>query len=90
MKMMVYTIKDLAAQVCNRPFFLRHAGEALRMFTDEINRDAEDNNLFRHADDYELYELGEYEDTDGSFTLHKAPKLMCQGKQVRRPPTALS
>lgn len=88
MKLMLFAIKDLAAQAFGRPMFLPHAGVAVRSFTDEVNRPSQDsslqNDLFAHPDDFELYELGEFDDSDGSFALHKVPKLLLQGKQVKR------
>jgi len=83
MKMLVCTIRDRAAECYGRPFFLPATGVAIRSFQDEVNRDAQDNQMFAHPDDFDLYELGQFDDFDGTFALHEAPKLLALGKQVK-------
>jgi hypothetical protein len=39
--------------------------------------------MYAHPDDFDLYELGIFDDFDGKFTLHEAPKLLALGKQVK-------
>jgi hypothetical protein len=83
MKMLVCTIKDRAAEAYGRPFFLPAAGVAIRSFQDEVNRRAEDNQVYQHPDDFDLYELGQFDDFSGKFELHDAPKLLALGKQLK-------
>ena len=66
-----------------RPFFLPATGVAIRSFQDEVNRNAPDNQMYAHPDDFDLYELGVFDDFDGKFALHEAPKLLALGKQVK-------
>lgn len=82
----VISIKDLSAQIMGMPAFVAHRNIAIRQFTDAVNRkDTErQNDLFAHADDFELYELGYYEDTEGSFDLYPKPELISQGKHVKQ------
>jgi hypothetical protein len=63
--------------------FVPSAGVAIRSFSDEINRNNADNQLYNHPDDFDLYELGEFDDNTGIFTLHEQPKLLSLGKQVK-------
>jgi hypothetical protein len=63
--------------------FVPSAGVAIRSFSDEINRNNADNQLFNHPDDFDLYELGEFDDNSGLFALHEQPKLLSLGKQVK-------
>jgi hypothetical protein len=58
-------------------------GVAIRSFQDEVNRNAEDNQMYAHPDDFDLYELGIFDDFDGKFDLHEAPKLLALGKQLK-------
>jgi hypothetical protein len=83
MKQIICTVKDRAADAYGRPMFVPSAGVAIRSFSDEINRNNADNQLFNHPDDFDLYELGEFDDNSGLFSLHEQPKLLSLGKQVK-------
>ena len=79
----VVAVKDRAADAFGRPFFLPTAGMAVRSFMDEVNREAEDNQLHKHPDDFDLYQLGTYDDSTGMVECYETPKLLMLGKQVR-------
>jgi len=83
MKLTLCTVKDRAADAYGRPMFVPSTGIAIRSFSDEINRQAEDNQMYNHSDDFDLYELGEFDDNTGLFSLHDHPKLLTLGKQVK-------
>ena len=69
MHLFVVCVKDRAAEVFNRPFFVPHRNVAIRDFTDEVNRAAADNQLNKHPDDFDLYLLGEFNDNTGEFSI---------------------
>jgi hypothetical protein len=83
MKLVLCTVKDRAADAFGRPMFVPSVGVAIRSFSDEVNRDDSENQLNRHPDDFDLYELGEFDDNTGLFDLHDQPKLLSLGKQVK-------
>jgi len=83
MKLVLCSVKDRAADAYARPMFVPSVGVAIRSFSDEINRQADDNQLYHHSDDFDLYEFGEFDDNTGQFTLHELPKLLSLGKQVK-------
>jgi len=83
MKLTLCTVKDRAADAYGRPMFVPSTGIAIRSFSDEINRQSEDNQMYNHSDDFDLYELGEFDDNTGLFSLHDQPKLLTLGKQVK-------
>ncbi len=83
MKLVLCTVKDRAADAYGRPMFVPSVGVAIRSFSDEVNRKDPDNQLFNHSDDFDLYELGEFDDNSGLFALHDQPKLLSLGKQVK-------
>jgi len=83
MKLTICTVKDRAADAYGRPMFVPSTGVAIRSFSDEINRQSDDNQMYNHSDDFDLYELGEFDDNTGLFTLHEQPKLLTLGKQVK-------
>lgn len=80
-KFVICCIKDTAADAFNIPIFLRSTGVAIRTFTDEVNRAADDNALYKHPDDHDLWMLGEYDQDSGEFFLEK-PRLLARGKDV--------
>jgi len=85
MKMIICAIKDLGSQTFSRPQFFNHTNIAIRSFMDEVNRpstSSQPNDLNAHADDFELYELGSYDDSTGTFECPDSPALLSQAKQV--------
>lgn len=83
MNLVLCSVKDRAADAYARPMFVPSVGVAIRSFSDEINRQADDNQLYHHSDDFDLYEFGSFDDNTGLFTLHEQPKLLSLGKQVK-------
>jgi hypothetical protein len=81
MILFVVSVKDRAADVFNRPFFVPHRNVAIRDFTDEVNRVAGDNQLNKHPDDFDLYLLGEFDDSSGSF-INNEPQVLVRAKDV--------
>ena len=78
----VVSVKDRAADVFNRPFFVPHRNVAVRDFTDEVNRVAADNPLNKHPDDFDLYVLGTFDDNSGAFVMEETPTVLVRAKDV--------
>jgi hypothetical protein len=83
MKLILCSVKDRAADAYGRPMFVPSSGVAIRSFSDEINRNADDNQLYNHPDDFDLYEFGVFDDNSGNFDIYDQPKLLSLGKQVK-------
>lgn len=81
-KWIVVSVRDSAVDAFNRPAFVPAVGAAVRSFQDEVNRDSPDNMLHAHPEDFELYELGEFDDSIGSFQLFAQPRAIARGKDV--------
>ena len=81
MFLFVVSVKDRAADVFNRPFFVPHRNVAIRDFTDEVNRVAADNQLNKHPDDFDLYLLGEFDDNKGEF-FNTTSQVLVRAKDV--------
>ena len=79
----IVAIKDRAADAFMRPWFVPTAAMAIRSFMDEVNRKAEDNQLFHHPDDFDLYELGIFDDSNGRVQSHSDMKVLMLGKQAK-------
>lgn len=67
MRQKVCAVFDSAMQAYLRPFFVPTTQMAVRSFTDEVNRRADDNNMFRHPGDYVLWYLCDFDEESGLF-----------------------
>lgn len=56
-------VRDSATESYNRPFFVQHPAQAVRSFSDECNN--KESDMFRHAQDYELWLIGTFDDSTG-------------------------
>lgn len=74
MRLMIYTVYDKAVNAYLPPFFSRARGEALRTFTDAVN-DAK-HQFNKHASDYVLVHLGEYDDSSGLFDCGEPARVV--------------
>lgn len=72
MKLQIICIRDIIANCYPfPPMFVAHLGGAVRDFGDQC-RD-KTTQLGKHPDDYELYHVGEWDDTDAHFNVdHRA------------------
>ena len=75
----ICAVRDRAIDSFDRPFFAHTVQEAIRVFSDEVNRPQSPMNA--HADDYDLYLLGTYEEQDGTVQAEK-PAMIAAGKEV--------
>lgn len=67
MKLLMYTVYDTAVGAYLPPFYARAKGEALRNFSTTCND--REHQFFRHAPDYVLFELGEFDDATGLIEM---------------------
>lgn len=76
----IVAILDRGIDAYQRPFTVRAQGEAIRWFQDEINN--RENPMNKHPEDYDLYELGVWDDHTGKLTPHDEPRQLAIGKQL--------
>ena len=81
-KYKLVSVFDSASGVYARPFPVVAIGQAMRDFTDEINRDDKDNALFKHPEDYALFVLGDFDDSSGFLLANEVPTMIVRGKDV--------
>jgi len=86
MKHVIVAVRDRAADTFGRPFFVSAVGQAIRSFSDEVNRADKDNPLWNHPEDFDLYELGSFDDDSGDLVSIK-PRMVCVGKDARVKPS---
>lgn len=72
MKYKMFAIYDSKAEAFNTPFFFPTIGQATRAFSDEVSNQR--SMLSSHPEDYALFELGTYDESNASIELLPAPK----------------
>lgn len=70
----VFSARDMKAEAFLQPFFMPTSGAALRAFGDACSK--EDSPFFIHPNDYVLYEIGSYDDSDGLLVATSPVKMM--------------
>jgi hypothetical protein len=63
--------------------FVPSIGIALRAFSDEVNRNDPNNQLYNHSDDFDLYDLGTFDDSTAEFEIKNPPELLILGKNAK-------
>lgn len=66
-----YSIFDNKANAYLQPFFSINADTARREFHKAVNGDGQFN---RWAEDYSLFQMGCFDQDDGTWEMHSAPK----------------
>lgn len=87
MKRVIVAVYDNASQMFGQPFFVTAIGQALRSFTDEVNRPAQDNQLYQHPEDFSLYHIGYFEEETAVFTPPDegvGPRRLVRGQEVQQ------
>lgn len=68
MKYVMVSVFDRATQVFSAPQFVGAAAQALRGFRDQVNARGDANNVVAaHPEDFDLFELGLFDDAAGHF-----------------------
>lgn len=80
MKLVILSVRDRKADCFGRPFYAPTVASAVRGFADELNR--ADGELNKHPEDYDLFELGEFHDSNGKFCLLESPAQVAVGDQL--------
>lgn len=85
MRYVVFSLYDKAAAAFGIPMFMQNKGVAIRSFGDEVNRKDQTNNLHNHPEHFELYELGWYDDSSGTFTSEKQhPIAVANARELKQ------
>lgn len=81
MRYKILAIRDRAIDSYGQPFYSASTGGAIRSFADELNRAAENNQLYKHPEDFDLFLLGEFDDSTGEFDTTR-PAQIAVGKDL--------
>ena len=69
MKLKIFAVKDVRTEAFMRPFFVQNHAVLQRAILDAKND--EHNTISFHPEDYQVFELGEYDDGDGAIRLFR-------------------
>lgn len=79
MLLVIVAVRDSAADAYTVPQFVAHRGVAVRSFRDACN--VKDSPLGQHPADYELYQVGVFDDSIGEVTAF-GPEMLARGKDM--------
>lgn len=79
----VFAVRDRALDAFMQPFFVQSTGVAVRSFSDEVNRPESPMNA--HPDDYDLYCIGDYDESTGKINPLSDVRMISRAKDVIRP-----
>lgn len=82
MRRYVFAVRDRAADTFGAPFVLVARGQAIRSFGDEVNSTERQSQVAAHPEDFDLYELGDFDDSTGLFETG-VPKMIAVGKDLK-------
>lgn len=70
----MFAVLDKAVGSFMQPFFCRARGEALRTFSDAVND--KQSPFFRHPSDFELYFIGQFDQSNGTVMPGTCERLL--------------
>jgi hypothetical protein len=76
----VIAMRDRVANLYGQPVYVANLGSAIRGFGDQINDPTSPMN--KHPDDYDLYELGTFDDEAGTFVNLPQPRQLALGRDL--------
>lgn len=82
MKLLVYSIFDSKVNDFSNPFYMHAEGEAVRGFTEVANDPS--TKIYKYAEDYTLFQLGEFDSVSGQLTSLITPKSILLAATVKK------
>jgi len=73
--MNIYSIYDNRAKTWGTPFFQPTPVHALRLFKSEVNRQDNTNMLYMYPGEYDLYQVGTWDDDTGELAGQENTQL---------------
>lgn len=70
----VVAVRDRQMGAFMNPFIAPTVGVAVRSFADAVNE--KDSGMYSHPEDYELFQLAEFDDVSGKFVCLETPKSL--------------
>lgn len=86
----VYSVFDSKVKVFDPPFLMRNAAEALRSFNLAVNHESNKNGkIATFPADYTLFEIGEWNDLNGTMIMYEAKTSLATGLDVKETNTGI-
>lgn len=85
-KLKMLAVHDSKVGAFMQPWFARSIGEAMRTWETVCNEG--DSMMAKYPEDHSLFEVGEFDDQDGSMTVLSAPRCLSTGIAARKPAEA--
>lgn len=83
MKHLIFAVRDRLAEIYGNPFMQATTSAAIRTFSDSVNSVGDTNMLNKHADDFDLFQLGTWDDNTGLYETG-VPTRVAVGKECLR------
>lgn len=83
MKLKIFACFDCKVEAYGNPFYMKTKGEAIRGFVEVVN-DGQ-SQISKYPEDFTLFELGEYDDSNAKFLLHSTPISIGKGIEFIKP-----
>lgn len=80
----MFTVYDSKAEAFLPPFFMRSRGEAIRAWESEVNN--EQSNFCRFPSDFTLFEIGMFDDSNGSVTMYESKVSLGVAVEFKKKP----
>lgn len=68
MKHGVFAVRDTCVEAYMLPMYFLNKAAATRALGDAVNRPEKDNQFYQHPEHFQLWFLGEFDDSNGVFT----------------------
>lgn len=82
MIMKIFAVKDRKVEAFLQPFFSPTLGSAIRSLSEVL--EDEKHTFSKHAADYVLYDLGEYDDATGCIAPGDIPSVICSLTDLKK------
>ncbi len=76
----IYSVHDKKAKLFARPFFLQNVPVAMRALQSNVLKDTE---MSQHVDDYAVYRLGNYDESNGLLHAYDQPELISEMRAIK-------
>lgn len=80
LRLKIYSVYDSKAEAYNTPIFMRTHGEAIRSFESAVLDEKTD--FHRHAEDYSLFHVGEFDTLTGNIESNVTPIPLSRAHEV--------
>lgn len=80
--MKIVIVRDIKADVYGVPMFVASIGGAIRSFGDECGK-TDGNPFAMHPEDFELYEVGTFDEVEGNFEILGKFKQLAVGSNFK-------